>query len=88
MTKEQFVTKWNVGYEDLEQKLEVAAEMMADLNSLESEISTETVKAIPFQCCPICLGAGRVTADGFTSNVYQVCRVCKGAKIIPMHLIN
>lgn len=35
-----------------------------------------------WQKCPICDGEGRVTSNGFTSSVHQVCPVCKGAKII------
>lgn len=34
------------------------------------------------QKCPICDGEGRVTSNGLSSSVHQVCSVCKGAKII------
>ena len=35
-----------------------------------------------WQKCPICDGEGRVTSNGLSSSVHQVCPVCKGAKII------
>ena len=35
-----------------------------------------------WQKCPICDGEGRVTGNGTTSSVHQVCPVCKGARII------
>lgn len=35
-----------------------------------------------WQKCPICDGEGRVTSNGLSSSVHQVCSVCKGAKII------
>lgn len=55
----------------------------------EVEEVTEVVKgAVPYQCCPVCNGIGKVIADGFTKSVYQVCKVCNGDKIIPMHIID
>jgi DnaJ-class molecular chaperone len=44
--------------------------------------------AVPYQCCPLCNGNGQTVADGFTSNVYQLCKVCNGARIIPMHIVD
>ena len=35
MTQDQFIEKWNVGYEDFEQKAEFAQEMKNDLASLK-----------------------------------------------------
>jgi len=35
-----------------------------------------------WQKCPICDGEGRITSNGLSSSVHQVCSVCKGAKII------
>ncbi|HNR21364.1 MAG TPA: hypothetical protein PKL45_15380 [Bacteroidia bacterium] len=35
MTTNEFIDKWNVAYENLEQKLEFAAEMTADLKSIK-----------------------------------------------------
>jgi hypothetical protein len=42
---------------------------------------------VPYQCCPVCNGNGKTVADGFTSSVYQTCKVCLGAMIIPMHVL-
>lgn len=44
-------------------------------------------KVVPYQCCPVCNGTGKVIADGFTSAVFQTCRVCNGAMIIPMYVL-
>jgi hypothetical protein len=41
MNKQEFIEKWNVGYEDFEQKLEFAKEMESDLQSL---LQSEWVK--------------------------------------------
>jgi hypothetical protein len=35
MNKAEFIAKWNVGYESLEQANEFAKEMYEDLNNLE-----------------------------------------------------
>lgn len=35
-----------------------------------------------WQKCPICDGEGRITSNGLSSSVHQVCPVCKGARII------
>ena len=80
MTVNEFIEKWNVGYEDLEQKSEFAAEMKSDLESLN------VVKYIPYQCCPICNGLGVVTRL-YSSAVYIDCPTCKGQRIIPQHII-
>lgn len=35
-----------------------------------------------WQKCPICNGKGVVTANGYTSSVFEQCGVCNGMKII------
>jgi excinuclease UvrABC ATPase subunit len=35
-----------------------------------------------WQKCPICNGEGRVTANSYSSSVFQQCTVCNGMKII------
>ena len=35
-----------------------------------------------WQKCPICDGEGRVTSNGSSSSVHQVCPTCNGARII------
>ncbi len=42
---------------------------------------------IPYQCCPVCNGTGKILGDGFTNSIYQTCKVCNGAMIIPMHVL-
>lgn len=51
-------------------------------------IGATVLAAVPYQCCPLCNGAGTTVADGFTSSVYKICRVCNGAGIIPMHIVD
>ena len=43
---------------------------------------------VPYQCCPVCNGIGKVLADGFISNVYDTCKACHGAMVIPMHTLD
>ncbi len=45
MKKQDFIEKWNVGYEDLEQKAEFEAEMLKDLESLTTEPQVDKVTA-------------------------------------------
>ena len=53
----------------------------------EPDVVGNTVLAnVPYQCCPLCKGNGQTVADGFTSSVYQTCKVCNGAMIIPMYI--
>lgn len=60
-----------------------------DENTTEAAIVGNTVlAAVPYQCCPLCNGNGQTVADGFTSSVYQTCKVCNGARIIPMHIVD
>ena len=35
-----------------------------------------------WQKCPICDGEGRITSNGLSSSVHQVCPTCNGARII------
>lgn len=63
-----------------EQKVEASTEAAIVGNTL--------LAAVPYQCCPLCNGNGQTVADGFTSSVYQTCKVCNGAKIIPMHIVD
>jgi len=67
------------------------------MNNKEQKVETTTeaaivgntvLAAVPYQCCPLCNGNGQTVADGFTSSVYQTCKVCKGAMIIPMHIVD
>lgn len=58
-----------------------------ELAKREAVREDEKQDYVPYQGCPICDGAGRVIADGFTSSVYQTCTVCSGHKIIPMHVL-
>ncbi len=51
-------------------------------------IGNTVLAAVPYQCCPLCNGNGQTVADGFTSSVYQTCKVCNGARIIPMHIVD
>ena len=45
------------------------------------------VECVPWQLCPRCLGTGKISGSGFTSSVWEVCPVCKGAMIIPMFVL-
>ena len=67
------------------------------MNHKEQKVKTSTepaivgntvLAAVPYQCCPLCNGNGQTVADGFTSNVYQTCKVCNGARIISMHIVD
>ena len=49
-------------------------------------VGSNVLAAVPYQCCPLCNGNGQTVADGFTSSVYQTCKVCNGVRIIPMHI--
>ena len=53
----------------------------------QQEKAPEQTEYIPYQCCPVCNGLGQVLADGFIRAVYQPCKVCHGAMIIPMHKV-
>jgi len=47
----------------------------------------QAVKTVPYQCCPICNGTGKILADGCVSSLYQQCKVCNGAMIIPQYVL-
>ena len=52
---------------------------------------TQTVKHVPYQKCPVCVGTGRVieTRRGcVTVTVTTTCPTCKGERIIPMHVLS
>ena len=51
-------------------------------------VGNTVLSAVPYQCCPLCNGNGQTVSDGFTSSVYQTCKVCNGARIIPMHIVD
>jgi len=63
-----------------EQKVETSTE--------PAIVGNTVLAAVPYQCCPLCIGTGQILADGFTSSVYQTCKVCNGARIIPMHIVD
>ena len=43
MTTKEFITKWNVGYEDKEQQTEFAREMKADLEAVAETILKDAI---------------------------------------------
>ena len=46
------------------------------------------MKTVPYQQCPVCYGKGFVfIVPATTTNVTEVCTVCKGAKIIPQYVV-
>jgi len=47
----------------------------------------QVFETVPYQCCPICNGTGKILADGCVSSLYQQCKVCNGAMIIPQYVI-
>ena len=44
------------------------------------------VDYVPYQKCPVCNGDGKVKIG--KTQVLEVCRVCAGGGVIPMHVIN
>ena len=76
-----------------EKLLNIFGENEADENQPSCLCAAQTdantvLAAVPYQCCPLCNGNGQTVADGFTSSVYQTCKVCNGAMIIPMHIVD
>ena len=51
-------------------------------------VGNNVLAVVPYQCCPLCNGTGKTVADGFTTSVYNICKVCNGAMIIPMHIVD
>ena len=51
-------------------------------------VGNTVLAAVPYQCCPVCNGTGQTFADNFTSTLYDICKVCNGAKVIPMHIVD
>ena len=59
-----------------------------DSKTAEAKPELYTVlSTVPYQCCPVCNGIGETVADGFTSAMYQTCKVCLGEMIIPIHIL-
>ena len=53
---------------------------------MSKEKKSQKYTDVPYQYCPVCEGTGQtVTVYEFMSPVYQICKVCNGAMIIPMH---
>ena len=52
------------------------------------------IATVPYQICPKCNGDGTVMIQDWngsttgTSNGLQTCNLCKGAMVIPMHIIS
>ena len=63
-------------------------EQKAEASTKAAIVGNTVLAAVPYQCCPLCNGNGQTVADGFTSSVYQTCKVCNGAMIIPMHIVD
>ena len=53
----------------------------------DSHCGYTVLATVPYQCCPVCGGTRQTIADGFTSSVYQACKVCNGACVIPQHIV-
>jgi len=60
----------------------------------KKEKATELLSAVPYQLCPKCNGEGMLFVQNrsdYTTSVIsgsQVCDVCNGNKIIPMHVMS
>ena len=80
------ITKWLSGTQNftIEILVEICSGLEMELGHLLRSDEVKTTITIPYQCCPVCNGQGRTIADGFTSNFYQTCKVCKGAMVLPM----
>ncbi len=63
-------------------------EQKVETNTEAAIVGNTLLPAVPYQCCPLCNGNGKTVADGSTSSVYQTCKVCNGAMIIPMHIVD
>lgn len=62
MTKQEFIDKWNIGYESLEQKSEFAADMEADLNDVFEQMRmNEFSKGYICACAEIIKQHGETT---------------------------
>ena len=52
------------------------------------------MSTVPYQLCPKCNGDGKILiqdrngSNTDTSNGLQTCNLCKGAMVIPMHIIS
>ena len=60
---------------------------------LELLSSTPKLETIPYQCCPKCNGEGylkgvtKISLGNISTTPGFTCDVCKGEKIIPMHIV-
>lgn len=50
-------------------------------------ISTGRVLHVPLQVCPLCNGSGTDTSQVSASRSVRACSVCKGAKVLPMQIV-
>lgn len=64
---------------------EMDADSFSQLQDIKQKV--KVLEVVPYQVCPLCNGSGNNLADGFTSAVYQPCKVCYGSRIIPMYII-
>ena len=60
---------------------------MLALEMIEKALQTFNSRAIPYQICPVCNGAGEVMADLNQSKLNtNPCETCGGSKVIPMYM--
>ncbi len=85
LTKEDIKAAEEYAIECLNSTIPMYNSKQSFLAGVMHEREKGKIQPIPYQCCPVCNGAGKVISDGFTSTVYQICRVCNDAKIIPMY---
>ena len=74
-------------------------EMLAQCNMMHESLQTRLynhipvvepskLKIIPYQVCPKCNGTGLQFPDFATADyIMETCKVCNGAKVIPMHVV-
>jgi hypothetical protein len=96
MTREAFIKKWlaNPAKQYNEQCRD---EMRDDLYKVieyakQPEIidwtTSNKATVVPYQCCPVCNGTGRIMGSSYSGAIFETCDVCNGKKIIPMHVIS
>ena len=54
------------------------------------KIEVKVLECVPYQKCPVCDGEGVIKTPSRIEKllISVTCNVCKGAKIIPMHIVN